>query len=130
VFFTFITAHPKSIKVWDAETGKLESVFRNLTSQDITSVVIDVRERKLFVGDSKGRIFAINEREYIEIKEVKNRALMKKFAKHGNVTSCLVYSGETVELISCGWNKIVMVHSDSPSELQSDARSKFTPHTD
>jgi len=121
VFFTFITTHPKSVKVWDAETGKLESVYRNLTSQDITSVVIDVRQRKLFVGDSKGRVFAVN---------VKNGALMKKFAKHANVASCLVYSGETVELVSCGWDGIVMVHDDSPSESQSDARSKFSLHMD
>lgn len=30
VFYTFITAHPKCIKVWDACSGKLQSVFREL----------------------------------------------------------------------------------------------------
>ena len=31
IFYTFITAHPKCIKIWDASTGALQSVFRDLT---------------------------------------------------------------------------------------------------
>lgn len=54
VFYTFITAHPKCIKVWDACNGKLISVFRDLTTRDITCICLDERKRKLFVGDSKG----------------------------------------------------------------------------
>lgn len=73
VFYTFITAHPKCIKIWDAVDGKLISVFRDLTSKDITSICLDERKRKLFVGDSVGRVFSIN---------IKNGARMKKFKKH------------------------------------------------
>jgi len=72
VFYTFITAHPKCIKVWDASTGALQSVFRDLTHKDITSICLDERKRKLFVGDSRGRMFSIN---------IKNGAKMKKFKK-------------------------------------------------
>ena len=72
VFFTFITAHPKCIKTWDACTGALQSVFRDLTHKDITSICLDERKRKLFVGDSRGRMFSIN---------IKNGAKMKKFKK-------------------------------------------------
>lgn len=121
VFFTFITVHPKSIKIWNAETGKLESIFRKLTKNDFTSVMIDKRERKLFAGDSKGRVFAVN---------IKNGAKMKTFANHLNVTSCLAYMGESVELVSCGWDKTVMVHDDSPSKSQRDSRFKFSLHTE
>jgi hypothetical protein len=51
VFYSFITAHPKCIKVWDATNGELQSVFRDLTTKDITCICLDERKRKLFVGD-------------------------------------------------------------------------------
>jgi WD40 repeat protein len=72
IFYTFITAHPKCIKIWDATTGALQSIFRDLTHKDITSICLDERKRKLFVGDSRGRMFSIN---------IKNGAKMKKFKK-------------------------------------------------
>ena len=121
VFFTFVTAHPKSVKIWDAETGKLQGVFRELTNREITCIALDKRQRKLFVGDSKGRVFSIN---------VKNGALMKKFARHKDVTSSLAYCGETTRLMSAGWDHVVMVHDDRQSESQSESRSRFTHHTE
>lgn len=51
VFYTFITAHAKCIKVWDATNGSLQSIFRDLTKSDITCICMDERKRKLFVGD-------------------------------------------------------------------------------
>eukprot|EP00826_Nyctotherus_ovalis_P019798 TRINITY_DN16152_c0_g1_i2.p1 TRINITY_DN16152_c0_g1~~TRINITY_DN16152_c0_g1_i2.p1 ORF type:complete len:832 (-),score=266.38 TRINITY_DN16152_c0_g1_i2:250-2745(-) len=120
VFFNFITAHPKSVKIWDAETGRLQNVFRDLTNREITSIALDKRQRKLFVGDSKGRVFSIN---------VKNGALMKKFARHDDATSSLVYCGDTTQLGSCGWDGVVMIHDDSQSDSQNESRSKFTQHT-
>ena len=51
VFYTFITAHPKCIKVWDASNGSLLNVFRGITKSEITSICMDQRNRKLFVGD-------------------------------------------------------------------------------
>lgn len=104
VYFTFITGHPKSIKIWDAITGSLLSVFRDLTDRDITSICSDKRERKLFIGDSKGRVFSIN---------AKNGALMKKFKRHTNVASTLAYCGESARLISASWDRTVKVHDDS-----------------
>ena len=72
VFYTFITCHPKCIKVWDATNGCLQSVFRDITTKDITCMCLDGRNRKLFVGDQRGRIYCVN---------VKNGAKMKKFKK-------------------------------------------------
>jgi hypothetical protein len=43
-----------------------------LSHKDITCICLDERKRKLFVGDSRGRIFSIN---------IKNGAKMKKFKK-------------------------------------------------
>lgn len=119
VFFCFVTAHPRSVKIWDAATGKLLSVFRDLTDREITCIALDKRQRKLFVGDSKGRVFSIN---------VKNGALMKKFARHNDVSSSLVYCGETTRLMSCGWDGVVKVHDDKESDSQSETRAEFKQH--
>jgi hypothetical protein len=43
-----------------------------LTHKEITAICLDSRKRKLFVGDSRGRMFSIN---------IKNGAKMKKFKK-------------------------------------------------
>ena len=51
VFYTFITAHPTCVKIWDASNGCLQSVYRNISTADITSLCLDQRQRKLFVGD-------------------------------------------------------------------------------
>lgn len=51
VFYTFVTAHPKCIKIWNASNGSLLSVFRGITKSEITSICMDDRNRKLFVGD-------------------------------------------------------------------------------
>lgn len=69
----FITLHPESIKVWDAINGFLISVFRELSHAELTCCILDNRQRKLFVGDSEGRIFTVN---------IKNGARLKKFEKH------------------------------------------------
>jgi hypothetical protein len=91
-FYTFITAHPKSIKIWNAENGALKSVFRDITHKEITSICMDQRKRKLFVGDSRGRVQSIN---------LKNGAQMKKFrkgeknkSKDKEDISCMYYWGE------------------------------------
>ena len=63
----------ESIKVWDAKNGALLSVFRELSHAELTCCILDNRQRKLFVGDSEGRIFTVN---------IKNGAKLKKFEKH------------------------------------------------
>ena len=66
----FITMHSDCLKIWDAKTGKLASVYRGLTNPtyELTTMILDARERKLFVGDSEGCIFTVN---------IKNGAKMK-----------------------------------------------------
>ncbi len=68
-----VTMHPDSVKVWDVRNGKLMNVYRSLCSHELTAVILDNRERKLFVGDSGGCIFTVN---------IRNGARMKDFQKH------------------------------------------------
>lgn len=120
IFYTFITAHPKCIKVWDACTGKLISVFRDLTTKEITCICLDDRNRKLFVGDSKGRVFSIN---------IKNGAKMKKFPKHSGDVSSLYYWGDKKNIIiSSSWDKIVRLSDDSTADAEGEPRYTMDKH--
>lgn len=62
--------HSDCLKIWEAKTGKLNSVYRGLSgpNAELTSMILDQRERKLFVGDSEGSIYTVN---------IKNGAKMK-----------------------------------------------------
>jgi WD40 repeat protein len=130
VFYTFITAHPKCIKVWDACTGELQSVFRDLTHREITCICMDERKRKLFVGDQRGRLFSIN---------IKNGAKMKKFkkskkkkdqtgSKEKNDISSLYYWGEKNILISSSWDGRVRLYDDSTADQEGSKRYSMKKH--
>lgn len=119
VFYTFITAHPKCIKVWDACTGKLQSVFRELCTKDITCMCLDERKRKLFVGNCKGQVFSIN---------IKNGAHMKKFEEHEADVSSLYYWGEKTILLSASWDKYVRLSDDSTSKPEGTTRYNMDKH--
>ena len=70
VFNYFISAHPKSIKIWNAINGEIKHIFREATKYEITCIKLDYRQRKLFVGDSAGKVFTL---------DIKNGTKIKKF---------------------------------------------------
>lgn len=119
VFYTFITAHAKCVKIWDATTGELNSVFRDITSKEITAICMDSRERKLFIGTQKGKVFAIN---------IKNGVKMKKFKKHGKDTSAFCYWPQKKRLISASWDGVVRIHDDTDPSV-GPSRYKFKFHS-
>lgn len=136
VFYTLITAHPKCIKVWDACTGELQSVFRDISHSEITCICMDERKRKLFVGDQKGRLFSIN---------IKNGAKMKKFKKSkrrkdhdkkdggnpdkGDISS-LYYWGDKNILMASSWDRKVRLYDDSTADQQGSKRYTMKKHND
>ena len=71
--FMFVTLHADSVKIWDAKTGELKATHRQLTKGEFTCCCHDDRERKLFLGDTQGKIFAVN---------VRNGAVLKEFIEH------------------------------------------------
>lgn len=62
VSLTFITAAGRSVKIWDALTGRLQAEYHSLTEADsaITAVCLDERQRRFLVGDQSGRISLYN----------------------------------------------------------------------
>ena len=71
--YAFITLHPDNVKIWDARDGEIICAHRGLSEGDLTACCLDDRERKLFIGDTDGKIFAIN---------VRNGAVLRNFTPH------------------------------------------------
>jgi WD40 repeat protein len=107
VFNYFVSAHLDCIKIWDAETGSLKQVFRDLIEGEISYVCFDNRKRKLFIGDVDGRLILIN---------ILNGVQMKYFSKHKNYISSLAYYNFGKKLISGSWDGLVKIHDDMSAE--------------
>jgi hypothetical protein len=62
--------HADCLKIWDAKTGKLTSVFRGLNNpnSEFTAMTLDNRQRKLFVGNSDGCVYTVNLRNGVKMK--------------------------------------------------------------
>jgi WD40 repeat protein len=108
VFTTFVTAHLNCIKIWDAQTGSLKQVFRDVTDSEISFVSFDKRKRKLFIGDVEGKLSLIN---------ILNGVTMKFFTKHKDYISSMAYYDYGKKFISASWDGFIKIHDDnSPDE--------------
>lgn len=120
VFYNFITIHPKTIKVWNAIDGRLVHVFRDLSKGDLTCAAVDSRQRKLYLGDSLGNVVSVN---------IKNGARIKKFLKHSDEVTSLLYWEKNKFLVSSSWDGKVRIHDDSKSESKGTIRFDGIQHS-
>jgi WD40 repeat protein len=54
--FEFYIAGEKSIKIWNAKTGKPVRVLKNIFESDITCMDFDYSHRKLIAGNHLGQV--------------------------------------------------------------------------
>jgi WD40 repeat protein len=121
LFFCFISVHPKAVKIWSARNGQLTNAYRQLSKGDLTSAALDSWQRKLYIGDSLGRVLSIN---------VKNGAKIKKFTTHADEVTCIAYWASMRFVVSSSWDKTVRVHDDSKSEQRGSLRYDKIRHKD
>ena len=109
VSLTIITTSGSSVKIWNALTGKLMSVFRDMTSRgsDITAICLDDRQRKFILGDHNG---------FINVYNYQSGALMKSFDSHKSQVSDLVYIDEAKMVLSVSWDRTVVLHDELPPD--------------
>ena len=129
VMLCLITLHPDSVKVWDAKSGKLISVHRELSKSELTTCILDNRQRKLFVGDAEGRIFTVN---------IKNGAKMKKFERHHKmITDLLYWASASVEndkdkdirrIVSISRESNVHIHDEDSVDPHKSVRYTMKQH--
>ena len=98
-------AGERSIKIWDARTGKPIRVIRNVFSTDITKMVFDEHHRKLIVGSHQGdlRIF-----------DLQSGIMTLELEGHGldGLITFIGYGGEDHTIITTGWDRTIKVHMD------------------
>ena len=85
VNLTILGAAGRNVKCWDAMTGVLRQEFVELTPKNITTLLLDGRQRKFIVGDSSGVLKCFN---------VLNGAFMGSILlePHQKAVSALAYS--------------------------------------
>lgn len=119
LFNTFITVHAKTLKVWKGESGKIQHVFRDVIKGDISSAFLDKYQRKIYIGDSTGRIRSVN---------IKNGAKIKKFSRHKEEITELLHWAENRTLISSSWDKLIKIHDDSRINEENTVRYEISLH--
>lgn len=72
-------------------------------------MILDQRERKLFVGDADGRLFTVN---------IKNGAKMKKFQRHSKMITDIAHwnQNETRRIISASRESEVHIHDEDSQD--------------
>jgi len=116
----FYTVSRKTVKAWNAGSGQLFKVLRDIAKHEITAATISDSGRKLYLGDSTGRICA---------HELNNGTLLMQFEKHQTDISCLAIWPGTNKLFSASWDGVVKVHSDECSRPP-QMKQEFTNHKD
>ena len=99
-------AGDKSIKVWDARSGKPVRLIKNIFESDITYMELDTNHRKLIVGSHQGEL-----KVFDLISGVNTLTLDSHDPQEGEI-SYIGYGGDDHTIITCGWDKMIKVHLD------------------
>lgn len=117
--FEIYVAGEKSVKVWDARTGKPIRVLKNVFEGEITTMEFDEHHRKLIVGDSFGKIKVFDMLSGMQTHQLETHEINKE----GCVISFIGYGGEDGTIITIGWDRTIKVHRDERSD-QKEPREK------
>lgn len=104
---TFTTAAGRSVKLWDAESGRLIRIYRDISRAEITALCFDGRKRKFITGDHEGRITVFN---------LANGARMKNLSAHASEIVALHSLAGTQRIISSSWDGVIKVSDESDPE--------------
>ena len=87
ITFSILTAAHRSLKVWDACTGRLLKEFHDIVPRGsvVSCVVLDGRGRKVVVGGTDGRVSVFN---------CQTGAEMQQLDRHEGEVACLSYVEE------------------------------------
>ena len=137
-FYTFITAHPTCIKIWDATNGCLQNVFRDISHADITCICLDDRQRKLFVGDQRGRAYCLDVKNGVEKKRFRKPTDNKNAraqasrdrtlgdAQDQDISSLIFWGSQKNNLFCASWDRKMYVFDDNdPQAREGQYRHKL-----
>lgn len=56
----FVIPAGRSVKIWDALTGKIKKIYKDLTKSDITLFLFDDKKKRFLIGDAEGNMIIYN----------------------------------------------------------------------
>ncbi len=99
-------AGERSIKVWDARTGKPVRVMKNVLNSDITCMELDTKHLKIIVGSHQGEV-----KVFDIVSGVMTLQLDSHDPQEGEI-SFIGYGGSDHTIVTCGWDRVIKVHLD------------------
>jgi len=108
--FELFVAAERSIKVWDARTGKPIRVLKNVLDSDITCMELDTHHRKLIVGSHQGEV------KVFDIQSGVNTLQLDSHDPQEGEISYIGYAGDDHTIITTAWDKVIKVHMDERQE--------------
>eukprot|EP00747_Dinoflagellata_sp_TGD_P047975 gnl/TRDRNA2_/TRDRNA2_145337_c0_seq1.p1 gnl/TRDRNA2_/TRDRNA2_145337_c0~~gnl/TRDRNA2_/TRDRNA2_145337_c0_seq1.p1 ORF type:complete len:691 (+),score=121.89 gnl/TRDRNA2_/TRDRNA2_145337_c0_seq1:22-2073(+) len=116
----FYTVSKRTVKAWNAGTGQLFKVLRDVARNEITAACLADNGRKLYLGDACGKVCAHG---------LSNGRLLTEFDAHSVDISCLAIWKGTNRIISADWDGTVKVHSDECTRVP-QMKAVFQNHRD
>lgn len=98
-----ITSVTNKLKIWNAFTGSQENFYAQSADSEISYMEIDEWEKRVIVGDTKGRTRVYN---------IKNGALMKTLAQHSAEVNCISQSCSIQAIATSSLDLTIMIHDD------------------
>lgn len=99
-------AGERSIKVWDARSGKPVRSLKNVMASDITCMELDNEHRKLIVGSQYGDV------KVFDIVSGRQTLSLDSHDPQEGEISYVGYGGDDNTIITCGWDRVIKVHKD------------------
>ena len=128
-----VTISHKKVQFWNILNGKLIKIFRDLMTEekiskeentqrfenannininyDITAYAYDIHYKKIFLGDSTGRIKSFS---------LESGDLIKQFESHKEEITDIIYSFKFDYLITCSTDLIIKFHKDNETLNESN----------
>mmetsp|Transcript_41764 Transcript_41764/g.135083 ORF Transcript_41764/g.135083 Transcript_41764/m.135083 type:complete len:1182 (+) Transcript_41764:195-3740(+) len=116
-FYTLSQSH---VKAWSANTGSVFKVLSDISRSEITACCLAENGRKLFLGDSAGRVAAHS---------VHNGALLSEFEPHAKDISCLEVWPGTNKIFSASWDGALKLQIDDRAR-KPYTKAEFNHHKD
>lgn len=103
-------AGERSIKVWDARSGKPVRVLKNVMSSDITCMELDTHHRKLIAGSCHGDV------KVFDIVSGRSTLSFDSHDPQEGEISFIGYGADDHTVVTCGWDRVIKVHMDEVHE--------------
>src|SRR5206468_1008174 len=69
-FDTILTASGGAVKIWNASTGCVERIHRDLIGAEITDLILDDSQKKFIVADVTGCVSVFNYLNAVKLKSI------------------------------------------------------------